>query len=64
MPLLAEHYKNALGHGILNLDSHSKEDDAAFFEYYIEREKALQNLKEGHVNIEISYTSNKNKGTL
>lgn len=42
--VISELLNNALEHGILGLDSKTKESDDGFIEYYLERQKRLDNL--------------------
>jgi len=49
--LLSELYVNALDHGLLKLDSKMKSLTDGFSEYFSEREKRLQHLHEGFINI-------------
>ncbi|NTS77431.1 fused response regulator/phosphatase [Catenovulum sp. SM1970] len=54
--LLAELYNNALDHGLLNLDSSTKNDtEDGFFQYYCNRQEALDNLNEGLIRIEAKF---------
>lgn len=47
--LLSELYVNALDHGLLHLDSKLKNSAEGFSEYFMEREKRLQNLQTGSI---------------
>jgi serine phosphatase RsbU (regulator of sigma subunit) len=51
--LLSELYVNALDHGLLNLNSEVKSSTDGFAEYFAEREKRLQHLDQGFINIAI-----------
>ncbi len=53
--ILSEAYNNAVDHGLLGLDSGLKNTESGFYEYYAVRDKALKQLTEGHIDIEVSY---------
>ncbi len=56
--VFTELYSNALEHGILKLDSVLKETDDGFLKYYQEREKRLNALTAGCVEIEVEFFTN------
>ena len=51
--LLAEMYNNSVDHGLLNLDSDVKNEDEGFFEFYMQRQTALENLSEGFLKLKV-----------
>ncbi|GFD79136.1 fused response regulator/phosphatase [Tenacibaculum sp. KUL118] len=51
--VLSELFNNALDHGILKLESKVKTDSAGFHQYYTERERSLDALSYGRINIRI-----------
>lgn len=51
--LLTEMFNNALEHGVLGLDSHSKETPDGMENYYQERHERLQSYQGGSINIQI-----------
>ncbi|GFD68006.1 fused response regulator/phosphatase [Alteromonas sp. KUL106] len=51
--VLSELFNNALDHGILKLESKVKTDSAGFHQYYTERERSLNALSYGRINIRI-----------
>ncbi|AWB67032.1 fused response regulator/phosphatase [Saccharobesus litoralis] len=53
--VLAELYNNAVDHGLLNLDSKLKDGEDGFFNYYMQRQEALDNLTSGQVTLTASY---------
>ncbi|MCU4675506.1 fused response regulator/phosphatase [Catenovulum sp. 2E275] len=53
--LLAEMYNNSVDHGLLKLDSKLKDADDGFFEYYIQRQEALENLSVGYLELNIAH---------
>ncbi|RTE87538.1 MULTISPECIES: SpoIIE family protein phosphatase [Gammaproteobacteria] len=53
--LMSEVYVNAIDHGLLGMDSSLKNSYEGFEKYYLEREKRLDNLREGHVEINVNY---------
>ena len=53
--VLTEMFNNALEHGVLGLDSHSKETPDGMENYYQERHKRLQSNQDGQINIEITH---------
>ncbi|MCF2847103.1 fused response regulator/phosphatase [Pseudoalteromonas sp. ACER1] len=54
--ILSEAYNNALDHGVLGLDSDVKNHDDGFLIYYQQREKALANLTDALIIIDIRYS--------
>lgn len=53
--LLSEAYNNALDHGVLGLSSDVKSQDDGFLKYYEMREKALSDLTDALIIIDIRY---------
>ncbi len=53
--VLSELFTNALEHGILRLNSSLKKDPEGFAQYWEAREKALAELKEGSMKIELEH---------
>ena len=53
--LLAELFNNALDHGILRLDSQLKSNAQGFAAYYLERERRLNDLDDGHISLHIRH---------
>ncbi|MER2493349.1 SpoIIE family protein phosphatase [Catenovulum sediminis] len=53
--LLAEMYNNSVDHGLLNMDSEIKDAEDGFFEYYMQRQTALESLQAGLLNIQVRY---------
>ncbi len=53
--ILSELFTNALEHGILRLDSSLKKDPEGFAQYWEAREKALAELEEGSIKIEVEH---------
>ncbi|HEY9199563.1 MAG TPA: ATP-binding protein, partial [Gammaproteobacteria bacterium] len=49
--VLTELFSNALEHGLLGLNSHSKDDADGFARYYMEREARLAQLQDGRISI-------------
>ncbi len=62
--VLAELFSNALDHGVLRLDSSQKQTPDGFLQYYAERERRLQNLTEGCVDIEMHHQKSDEGGVL
>ncbi|GAB5382187.1 MAG: SpoIIE family protein phosphatase [Aliiglaciecola sp.] len=54
--VLSELFNNSLDHGILHLDSTLKKTTEGFFEYFDQRTDRLAKLKEGSIQIRISFT--------
>jgi len=53
--LMSEVYSNAVDHSLLELDSRLKQSYEGFEQYYIEREKRLQALVGGYVEIHVEF---------
>lgn len=53
--VLSELFNNSLDHGILHLDSTLKKTTEGFFEYFDQRTDRLAKLKEGSIQIRISF---------
>lgn len=53
--LLAEMYNNSVDHGLLNLNSDVKNEDEGFFEFYVQRQEALDNLTEGYLRLQVEH---------
>ncbi|MBK1726008.1 SpoIIE family protein phosphatase [Halorhodospira neutriphila] len=53
----AELYNNALEHGILQLDSSLKGDEAGFEAYYRQRAEALAGLSTGEIRLRLAYAA-------
>ncbi len=53
--VLAELYNNSVDHGLLELDSAIKDGEDGFFEYYMQRQEALDSLRQGAVSIKVNY---------
>lgn len=53
--ILTELFVNALDHGVLGLKSELKHEADGFAQYFHEREKRLEQLKTGHVDISLTY---------
>lgn len=62
--VLAELYNNALEHGVLGLDSRLKQSADGFVQYYAERERRLQALRDGYVRIELEHVATAEGGQL
>ncbi len=62
--ILAELFSNALEYGLLGLDAKLKTDAEGFDRYYIAREKALADLKEGSIKIDLEHLSEHEGGKL
>ena len=62
--VLSELFCNAVDHGLLKLDSGMKTDEEHFVAYYAERERALRQLREGSINIDIAVSPDPAKPTL
>ncbi|MBF0371285.1 MAG: fused response regulator/phosphatase [Magnetococcales bacterium] len=63
--ILAELFSNALDHGLLNLDTRTKQTPEGFIQYYSQREERLANLEEGFIRLSLHHTPLKNgNGTL
>jgi serine phosphatase RsbU (regulator of sigma subunit)/two-component sensor histidine kinase len=53
--ILTELFVNALDHGVLELSSALKDSPNGFVQYFNEREKRLEKLTTGYINITLSY---------
>ena len=62
--VLAELFSNALEYGLLRLDPELKKDAKGFDRYYIARERALADLKEGLIKIDLEHLSEHEGGKL
>jgi len=62
--ILSELYVNALDYGVLHMDSTLKREVGGFEKYYKERERRLNNLKEGWVKIDLADKKNDKNGCL
>lgn len=62
--ILTELYVNALDHGVLKLESSMKSSPEGFAEYFMERERRLENLTVGTVSIYMQHTRMLNGGRL
>ncbi len=62
--ILSELYSNALEHGVLGLSGDLKKSPEGFTEYYMRREKLLNEVNAGFVHIYSAYSSNIDGGTL
>jgi CheY-like chemotaxis protein len=62
--MLAELYSNALEHGVLKLSSGLKTSTEGFAAYYMEREKRLDEIKNGHVVINAKHVPDGKGGVL
>jgi DNA-binding response OmpR family regulator len=62
--ILAELFSNALEYGLLRLDAKLKKDAKGFDRYYIARERALADLKEGSIKIDLEHLSEHEGGKL
>jgi hypothetical protein len=54
--LLSEAYNNSLDHGVLGLKSDLKNQDDGFIEYYHQRARALENLKDALIIINVRFS--------
>ncbi len=62
--ILTELYTNALDHGVLGLNSDIKNKMDGFSNYFTEREKRLEQLTDGYVNISISSCTTSDGGEM
>lgn len=53
--ILSELFSNALEHGLLHLHSTDKSSAQGFHDYYKKRQQALLNLKEGCIEVHLSF---------
>jgi len=56
--ILTEMFANALDHGVLKLDSSMKSSPQGYMEFYQEKQKRLELLDEGHIQITVSHELN------
>ncbi|MBF0177417.1 MAG: fused response regulator/phosphatase [Magnetococcales bacterium] len=62
--VLAELFSNALDHGLLQLDTRTKETPEGFLRYYAQREERLAALTEGEIEIHLTHTPHPQGGEL
>lgn len=62
--ILTEMFSNAMEHGVLGLSSELKRAEDGYLEYYEQREKRLQALKQGFVKILVKFTVQDDRGHL
>ncbi len=62
--VLGELYKNALDHGVLQLDSQLKQTPEGYVEYYALRDQLLGDLKTGEVEIRLANAVEKDGGSI
>jgi CheY-like chemotaxis protein/signal transduction histidine kinase len=62
--LLAELYSNALDHGLLQLDTRTKNSPEGFIRYYTQREERLANLREGNIHIQLKHMPKSDGGAF
>lgn len=62
--VVVELFSNALDHGVLGLDSFLKASPEGFTEYYRRRQAALENLRDGFVELAFSYHRSNDNGIL
>ncbi|MBF0136376.1 MAG: fused response regulator/phosphatase [Magnetococcus sp. DMHC-1] len=62
--VLAELFSNALDHGLLKLDTRTKETPEGFLRYYAQREERLAALTEGQIEIHLTHTPHPQGGEL
>ena len=53
--LLSEAYNNAVDHGLLELDSHLKDEEDGFLLFYEQRTQRLEALESGEINLSATY---------
>ena len=56
--ILAELFSNALDHGLLGLDTETKQTSEGFLRYYAQREERLAMLGEGFIRLKLSHIPN------
>ena len=56
--VLTEMFANALDHGVLKLDSSMKSTPQGYMEFYQEKQKRLENLEDGNIQISLSHELN------
>lgn len=62
--ILAELYSNALDHGLLKLDTRTKQTPEGFIRYYTEREERLSGLSQGEIRILLDHRPHPRGGEL
>ncbi len=62
--VLSELYNNALDHGVLGLDSETKNDSDGFAKYYQQREQGLKDLDVGFVTVSVDHHPTAEGGKL
>ncbi|MBF0425484.1 MAG: fused response regulator/phosphatase [Magnetococcales bacterium] len=62
--VLAELFSNALDHGLLRLDTRTKETPEGFLRYYAQREERLAALTEGEIEVILTHTPHPDGGEL
>ncbi len=62
--ILAELFNNSLEHGLLGLDSALKKDAEGFSKYYAEKERRLEELQSGAIEIRLAHTPNRHGGEV
>ncbi len=62
--ILTELYVNALDHGLLELDSSLKQSPEGFSQYFNEREKRLEDLRDGWISFSLSVEHSENSGRI
>ncbi len=53
--VLTEMFANALDHGVLKLDSSMKDSPQGYMDFYQEKQKRLESLEEGHIQISLRH---------
>ncbi|MBF0142475.1 MAG: fused response regulator/phosphatase [Magnetococcales bacterium] len=62
--ILAELFSNALDHGLLQLDTRTKQTPEGFVEYYAQREKRLAQLSDGLIRVTLRHAPIREEGRL
>jgi len=60
--VLTEMYVNALDHGVLKLDSSMKNTPQGYMAFYKEKQKRLDEMEQGHIQISLRHELNGNDG--
>ncbi len=60
--VLTEMFSNALDHGVLKLDSSMKSTPHGYMEYYQEKQKRMENMQDGHLQISLHHEINDEGG--
>lgn len=60
--VLTEMFANALDHGVLKLDSSMKSTPHGYMEYYQEKQKRLESMQDGHLQISLHHEMNQDGG--